>query len=527
MRLPITAVLLGLLACAPAVRAEQVNAWPFWIGEYADNHTPTPAVSAPAPLAPRPSPQSWHAVGPLLYARPSPLAPTANSETTTTRVAGLRPLYIEYRNAASQRTDAYVLYPLFHWHISPFQTRWTLLNLINWSTDHPNPRPPLAANPTPRSSETGGFDLWPFYFSRRAAHPAQSYRALFPIYGEIKNRLGNGSWRWVFFPLYGRFEKNGVVTTTAPWPIVKVMRGDGNSGWELWPLYGQHAKPGAYREWFALWPLIYKKESALWQAVPDREFAFLPFYSSEHHADFTRVNFAWPFLGTTHRTAPFRYDETRYFWPFLVQGRGDERLINRWAPFYTHSVIKGVDKTWILWPLWRQQTVDKGRVTETRRQLLYFLYHDTQQVVTANPSAAPARKTHLWPLFSRRDDGHGHLQFQALSPFEVFFPHNDPVREAYSPLLALYRYDRPAPGTSSHSVLWNLVSSRRTPTMRAFHLGPLYGSYRDATTRRHALLGGLLGLEKNAAGHWRPFAFKFRVKPAPATPAASPSAKQP
>ncbi len=515
MRLPITVVLFGLLACRPALAAngEQRNAWPVWVGE---QNLTTGAI------------ESWHSLGPLLYSRPSPLLPppaplTPETSPLAPRVQGLRPLYIEHRNAAGERTDAYILYPVFHWHNTPDHTRWTLLSLINWSTNRTPARPaPLKPDPadlTPPAAKsgggnTGGFDLWPFYFSRQTADPALSYRAVFPIYGHLKNRLGNDSWQWVLFPLYGRFEKNGVTTTTAPWPFIKVMHGQGNSGWELWPLYGQRAKPDAYREWFALWPLIYKKETALWQPVPNREFAFLPFYSSEHHADFTRVNYAWPFFGTTHRNAPYRYNETRYFWPFLVQGRGDERVINRWAPFYTHSVIKGVDKTWILWPLWRQHTLDKGPLTETRRQLLYFLYHDTQQTVTANPAAAPARKTHVWPFFSRWDNGNGHLQVQALSPFEVFFPHNDPVREAYNPLLALYRYNRPAPGTSSHSLLWNLVALRRAPQTHEFHLGPLYGTRKTETTHRHALLGGLLGLQKNASGKWRPFLFQFREKPA-------------
>ena len=26
-----------------------------------------------------------------------------------------------------------------------------------------------------------------------------------------------------------------------------------------------------------------------------------------------------------------------------LQGRGDDRLVNRWGPFYTHSIAKGID----------------------------------------------------------------------------------------------------------------------------------------------------------------------------------------
>jgi hypothetical protein len=100
----------------------------------------------------------------------------------------------------------------------------------------------------------------------------------------------------------------------------------------------------------------------------------------------------------------------------------------------------------------------------------------------------------------------------------VFFPHNKTVRLVYSPLFALYRYDRPAPGRVSHSALWDLVTWRRDVATREreFHVGPLFGAQRRGDEKRYALLGGTLGWERRADGGWRIFAFEYKRRAAPA-----------
>lgn len=207
----------------------------------------------------------------------------------------------------------------------------------------------------------------------------------------------------------------------------------------------------------------------------------LPFYTRDTAPGYVSENYAWPFFGYTHRTDPYRYDERRYFWPFLVQGRGDQRRVNRWGPFYTHSVIKGYDKTWFAWPLFRHARWTDNGIAQEQNQVLWFLYWSLTQRSTTNPAAAPAHKTHLWPLFSSWDNGAGQRQLQVLSPFEVFFPTNEPVRQLWSPLTAIYRYDQRAPGDTRGSILFSLVSWKNSPTGREFHLGPLAWSRAPGT----------------------------------------------
>lgn len=298
-------------------------------------------------------------------------------------------------------------------------------------------------------------------------------------------------------------------------------------GFALWPLFGWRDRPERFHRSFFLWPLgwsntIQPPGDAPAGSPPTRQAGFIPFYTRETSDHSISENYGWPFFGYTDRTRPNHYHETRYFWPFFVQGRGDDRLIDRWGPFYTHSIVKGMDKTWVLWPLLRQATWTDGGIVQKKTQFLYALYWSQEQRSATNPHAAPADRTHLWPLFSRWDNGAGHRQFQLLSPFDVFFPDNHWVNESWTPLFALYRSDRRAPDESRWSLLWNAVTWRQEHAEKEFHLGPLFSTHSQPGQQRVALLRGLLGWQRDrAAGGWHVFWFDFSSKAGklPLTPA--------
>jgi hypothetical protein len=446
----------------------------------------------------------WTGLGPLAFYQPIPDGRTAQ---------GFRPLIVTRTAASGDPEGGTVLYPLVRWEWYPDGHHWTLFNLIN------HRRVASASG----AADLQAFDVWPVYFSRQTGEPETSYRAVFPIYGDVRQRFGQDRWTWVLFPLYGRFEQNGVTTTTVPWPFIKVLRGDGNRGLEVWPIAGRRQKPGVYRTEFALWPLLYRHVTGLDQPEPKVQAGFLPFYALDRQPGYVSETFGWPFWGYVHRTEPYQYHARHYFWPFWVQGRGDDRYVNRWAPFYTHSIIKETEKRWWLWPVWRHETWTDAERLHDRRQVVYFLYHSTRQHSRTNPAAAPATKTHLWPLFSAWHDGAGRRQVQALSPLEVFFPHNEHMRVSWSPLFAVYRFDQPAQGETRHSVLWDAVTYRRSDTagVRNFQIGPLLGIESSPHFRRFSLLNGLVGLQRTATSRWR-FFFRAASSVPAAEPAASP-----
>jgi hypothetical protein len=474
-RLPVWLILAALVAAAP-VCAEEQNVWPLAVTQ----------------LGPDGSPVSGQCVGPLFYSR----------QTAAGTQEGFRPLYL--RIQTDSRELNYFLYPLFNWESRPGFREFSFTKLI---TRHSYPKSD--------APEEQGFDFWPLYFSRETGDPATTYHAFFPIAGTIKQRFSRERLTWYVFPLYFNTDKAGREVTSVAWPFLRFIDGAGHHGFEFWPLMGYRGRENDYDKRFWLWPLFYREKTHLSDPTPTVRIGALPFYTSDTGPGFRSENYVWPFFGYTHRTEPRRYDEQRYLWPFFVQGQGEDRSVNRWAPLYTHSVIKGYDKTWLAWPLYRHARWDEGTVAQEKNQVLYILYWSLTQRSLTNPAAAPAYKRHLWPLASWWDNGAGRRQVQFLSPLEVFFPFNEPIRQLYSPFFSIYRYDRQGAQAYRHSLLWDAITYRRSATGREFHLGPLFSVKSEPESRRIALLGGVLGWQRRPGeGRGKFFLFDFSRKTA-------------
>jgi hypothetical protein len=91
---------------------------------------------------------------------------------------------------------------------------------------------------------------------------------------------------------------------------------------------------------------------------------------------------------------------------------------------------------------------------------------------------------------------------QILSPTEVFFPDNQDMRESWSPLFAIYRFDRRPTGESRTSLLWDAVTWRHDSHDRLaeFHLGPVLGMRRLPSGPRWRILGFDFGDKLNKDG---------------------------
>ncbi len=447
--------ILGLAAAAVAIRAQayEVNYWPACVLQKdPDGRT-----------------LSWTGAGPFLFSGPTPGPEAGTAE-------GFRPFFSRVTGGGSVRTD--ILYPLFFYRQYPDSHKASFFSLIN--QEGVDSSATKAGGPEDRH-----LDIWPFYFSHETGDPVDTYHALLPVAGTIKYRFGFDRLSWVIFPLYVQTRKKETTTTYTPWPIIRFVRGESN-GFAIWPLFGTTSGPGPARRAFFAWPLIWNNvleptPSAPPGSAPGTEFGFLPFFTRETGPGYVSENYLWPFFGYTERTSPYRYSEQRYFWPFLVQGRGDDRLVNRWGPFYTHSDIKGEDNTWVGWPFWHQKKWVDDDIAQRKTQFFYFLYWSLDQSSVSRPSIAPAYKRHVWPLISIWDNGAGSRQVQVPSPLEVFFPDNGEMRETWTPLFALYRYSRQPTGETRTSLLWNAVTWRTSPSegLVEFHVGPLLGRRRS------------------------------------------------
>jgi hypothetical protein len=456
---------LGLAGVAAAFRAgaDEVNYWPAYV-----LRTDPPAQT-----------QSWSAAGPFLFSLPRPVPDKGHA-------SGFRPFYLELDDAESRKTD--ILYPLYFHRTYPGAYKWSILNLINGeglTADAATPDGPIDKH----------FDIWPFYFSHETGDPEDSYRALFPIYGTMKYRLWFDRLSWAAFPIYLDAYKEDTHVTYVPFPFVQITRG-ASHGFGIWPLFGSTSGPGPARKCFFLWPLgwdntVLPGPNQPEDDPPSKQFGFLPFYERDEGPGTISEDYLWPFFGYVRRTSPDRFSETRYFWPFLVQGEGDKGFVHRWGPFYTHSNSAGLDSEWVMWPFWHRTSWVDGDIAQSRSQFFYFLYWSLDQRSVSRPKAQTATKRHIWPFVSIWDNGAGSRQVQALSPFEVFFPDNPDVRESWSPLFALYRYSRGPSGDSRSSVLWDAVTWRRNGAgdLAELHVGPLFAIRRGPGSPSGRILG--------------------------------------
>jgi hypothetical protein len=373
----------------------------------------------------------------------------------------LRPLCTTLEDPQTQTRDFYLLYPVFRLQKSPEGTRWSLFNLIQKRSPRNDPA-------------QRRFRIFPFYSQGySSAQPGE--RNVFPVRGQTDYFLGQSEVSWFLFPLRWRLRNGTETKTYAIWPLFRFHRGPGVGGMAVFPFGGHWYKQGVYSRRYAWWPLMYSHRTQLDKPVPTVKKGFLPFYTYESSAKLTSYCWVWPFFGYTHKYSPV-YHETRLLWPLWVQGRGEQQYVNRWAPFYTHSRYRDKTKRWWIWPLLRMQWWQETPQVRARQiQLLYVLAWNHVQTVTSPSGGPPLRavKQHLWPLVSAWSDGQGRQQVQLFSPLEPFFPHNPIIRRAYTPLFALYRFDKTADGQREHRFLWGAVTSQSAPGRWSLQVGPL------------------------------------------------------
>jgi hypothetical protein len=426
--------LLGLLLLCflPTTQAAEKNYWPLFV-EQEDS-----AVDRPDQVG---------ALGPIFSTR----------EQDGVRILSIRPFYTTFEDLETGDQRSYFLYPLINWKdFGDYQSKGSS-NIVQLRDRD--------------STDEFYRQVFPIFFQKKSTDPDESYFALWPLWGNLKERFWRDEITFYAWPLYVRTVRDDEIRVHTPYPFIQHLSGPKSSGFGFWPFYGHFQREDDYDKTYALWPFYYKEYFNLNEEVPYLRFGVLPFYTRETAPGLKSETFVWPFFGYTREYAPRNeYWENRYLWPFFMQAGGDRRTVNRWMPFYTHETTKVSDKKWYLWPLLKRKTTKEAGYVRDRTSLLYFLYRDEKQFYTDGTS----RKTTLWPLVGYWNNGAGRKQVQVLDPFTAFFPRNEKVKENWTPLFTLYRYDERS-GNGRHSLLWDfIVWEKDMEGTIGFYVGPLF-----------------------------------------------------
>ena len=464
-------IVIGALLYDPAVDAKPrsklgLHAWPVRVDWKTDEDT-----------------VDTQSLGPIYEHLESP------GETFT----ALRPFYLQrtYPDDPTLNYSRSFLYPLFMYRNYPEHEQWSVLSLIRWSRI--DTLPDFESDLVTHYKKS--FEIFPFYFDHDSSIPEYDYFGIFPLWGEVKNRLFYDRISWFAFPLYSKWEDNDETTHAFLWPIFRYREGATSKGFSIWPLFGNFERENDYHERFALWPLIYYHQHKLYQEIPHTQIGVLPFYARETREGYKREDYLWPFFGYTDSTMP-EYNEIRILWPIVIQGHGTDRYINQVAPLYSFSERNGKKSRWFLWPLFNYKEYPLGEVDVHKFRMLYFLYQDTKQTVAGKPEEFIATKRHLWPLFSYRETRDGMKQFQLLSPLEPLLQNSEEVRKVYSPIFSIYRYQELNRQHKDMDMLFSLIHFERRPDHERLELGPIFGYEYGDKVKRFDILKGLIGYKK-------------------------------
>lgn len=396
-----------------------------------------------------------------------------------------RPLCYSYKDQMGYNKEDYFLYPFFTYRCTPGKKSWSMFNFIHGS---------CYWDEYGRVEENASM-AFPFFFLKRAPECKRSYFGVFPFFGRVNNLFSATSVQWIGFPLYFAVERGDTIRHGLPWPFIRWQSGPGAHGGAFWPLFGHYYKDNVYDYKYIFWPFIYKNLDQYEKPIPRLRKGFLPFFAYESSSRKEVKTYIWPFFNFIERRDKY-YVEKQFPWPFFVQARGEDTYINRWAPFYTHSIRQGVDKKWLMWPMLKVKRWEEEECFIKQEQFLYFIFWRQTQYCKHELGVPPAKKVHLWPLISYWDNGAGRKQFQMFSPFEVFFPANQVIRKKYSPLFAFLKYEKMDNGYYKHSFLFDVVKSEKGPRGSQFSIAWLFDVEDSCERKGFEFLKGILGFWK-------------------------------
>lgn len=427
------------------------------------------------------------------YSNLSILGPIFKRERSgSTTITAVRPLF--FNSTLPGSTDSDILYPIASTSFSGGDSDIQVLKIFQKHVSRGG-----------SSEEKRDTMLFPFYISGKSEKYGP-YSSYFPINGDIYERFWRDEYHYTLFPIYARTVKKGTTTTNWLYPIFSTVSGDRESGFQIWPLYGQAAKEGVYAKRFLFWPFFTSESLGLDSDTPTENRYLLPFYASSESPQRSSTYIPWPFCGVV-KDGKGSVIERDFLWPFWMTAEGKDYSIQRFIPFYAESRVKDSRSRWLMWPLYRHQSIDSTSFRQEKSSLLYFLFNRTDEIW---PESGKNRASSaLWPLYAWKRDESGlrTISLPALAESVIW---NDGVERNWAPLWRLFIARWDDKGNNAVSLLWNLYWQERRGEELSWELSPLVAYSSTAGGREFRLFKGLFGFaeEKNSTTlslFWIPF----------------------
>lgn len=376
------------------------------------------------------------------------------------------------------------LWPLYS--RKSFKEEETSRALIFWFTHRFNKN-----EETPRQRRW----LLPFWFQGRDAN-GESYFALFPLGGTIREFLGRDTISFALFPMFGKSQVNEVRTTSVLWPVYSRTRGDGIARDRVFPMFGKSVLEGKYEKRFVLWP-IWNSAEYFYPGNSGTSWILFPLCG---RSDMEHEQTLWLVPPFFRFTKGERRDMLYCPWPFIQKIESERhRKLYVW-PLWGHDQYSaGLNhRTFLLWPFfWSERSELQDRVKTRRMAVPFFVLErdfEKQAGVPKNEQRLLSSYWKIWPLMSwQKEGGNSRLRILELWPVK----NSPPVERNWSPLWTLYKRTHEG-GLVRKDVLWFAWHSERDEAAERTEWSLLKGlvSYKNSGGRRSLRLLYLMRFEK-------------------------------
>ncbi len=344
--------------------------------------------------------------------------------------------------------------------------------------------------------------LFPFYFQGRDAS-GDTYRALFPLGGTIKDFVGRDEVSFVLFPLYSTSALKDISTVNVLWPFISKTTSDNDRirRGRVFPFYGYNRQEGKFDKQFILWP-IYSDVDYYYEGSKGSGHILFPLYGWLNLESEKTLWLLPPFFRFTDGRDK---DIVHAPWPFYQRRISDTIDLRYFWPIWGRKTIEQRETHFVLWPFfWKEKDLWPDKRVDTVMAAPFFTHTavravNTNEVVEADAepkSEVLARRHKLWPLYSYRRDGEdSRFRFVELWPFAEA----PAVERNWAPFWTLY--ERQASGEDVDTeILWGLFrNQKRGEEGRYVSLFPLADYRRGEEEKSWNLLKGLIGYERKAS----------------------------
>lgn len=385
-------------------------------------------------------------------------------------MVAFRPFYSAVQHPAQEVEREDYLWPLGSWRKIRKEEQSRILTFVSFKHGEEGPE--------------GRYRFWllPFYFQGRDAS-GETYRAVFPFGGTLRDFLGRDEIKFVLFPLRSTSTLNDLETSNWLWPFISKTTGDGVERKRVFPFYARSYREGAYDKRSVMWP-FWNDVEYFYPGSAGKGFILFPITG---HMKLENQESWWALPPFFRYTKADNAMQLMAPWPFIQRVQKDS--LNKFYiwPLWGHKQVGHRELDFYLWPLFWKESVVRGE-EELNRFMAVPLYTQSSQGVPGEPPSK--RHVKLWPLFSYQRMGDD-ARFQTLDLWPI--ADNAQVARNWAPFWTLYssvRHD----DAVDRELLWGLHrDEKRGSESRFWSLFPLWDWTREPDRTSWKVLKGLIG----------------------------------